>query len=146
MPQEHERGLGGWQAEWESLPEICLLTSGALMHAVEVIEDLQVDAERMRANVDATRGVILAEAVGLALARTMGRSVAHALVERACRRAMAEGRSLREVLAAEPEVTTHLSVTQLDGLCDPAAYLGLAGEWSERALALYSRDARRSEG
>ncbi|WP_433929935.1 3-carboxy-cis,cis-muconate cycloisomerase [Sorangium cellulosum] len=146
MPQEHERGLGGWQAEWESLPEICLLTSGALMHAVHVIEGLEVDAERMRANVDATRGVILAEPVALALARTMGRPVAHALVERACRRARAEGRALRDVLAAEPEVTTHLSVAELDDLCDPAAYLGLAGDWCERALAQHLRDARRSEG
>ncbi|AUX36769.1 MULTISPECIES: 3-carboxy-cis,cis-muconate cycloisomerase [Sorangium] len=145
MPQEHERGLGGWQAEWESLPEICLLTSGALMHAVQVIEGLHVDAERMRANVDATRGVLLAEAVALALARTVGRSAAHALVERACRRAMAEGRSLRDVLAAEPEVTTRLSVAELDDLCDPAAYLGLAEDWSARVLAQHSRGARRSE-
>ncbi|WP_437526395.1 3-carboxy-cis,cis-muconate cycloisomerase [Sorangium sp. So ce726] len=145
MPQEHERGLGGWHAEWESLPEICLLTSGALMHAVQVIEGLQVDAERMRANVDSTRGVILAEAVALALARTMGRPAAHALVERACRRAVDEGRPLRDMLAAEHEVTTHLSVTELDALCDPAAYLGLAEEWSDRALAQHLRNTRRSE-
>jgi 3-carboxy-cis,cis-muconate cycloisomerase len=145
MPQEHERGLGGWQAEWESLPEICLLTSGALMHAVQVIEGLQIDAERMRANVDATRGVILAEAVALALARTMGRSEAHGLVERACRRALDEGRPLRDVLAAEREVTTRLSVTELEALCDPTAYLGLAEDWSERALAQHVWNARRSE-
>ena len=146
MPQEHERGLGGWQAEWESLPEICLLTSGALMHAVHVIEGLSLDADRMRANVDATRGVIVGESVALALAPLMGRAAAHSLVERACRNAIDGSKALLEVLAEEREVTNCLSPTELARLCDTNSYLGQAEEFCARALAEYARIAQRSEG
>jgi 3-carboxy-cis,cis-muconate cycloisomerase len=146
MPQEHERGLGGWQAEWDSLPEICLLTSGALTRAVQVIQGLEVDGARMRANVDATLGVALAEPVALALARHMDRTAAHQLLGRACERAVKERKSLRETLLREPEVTTHLSAAEIDRLCDPAAYLGLADVWIERVLESLEREQRETEG
>ena len=135
MPQEHERGLGGWHAEWETLPEICRLTAGALKHAVNVCEGIEVDAERMRANLDATGGIVLAEPVALALARHMDRSAAHSLVEKACRRATAEKKPLRKALDDDPDVTRRLTPEELDKLCDPSRYLGLADEWIDRALA-----------
>lgn len=135
MPQEHERGLGGWQAEWEVLPEICLLSSGAVTHALRTVEGLEVDGARMRANLDATRGIVLAEPIALSLARHMDRGAAHALVARACRHAVDRGEPLREVLLREPEVSRHLSVAQIDHLCDPAAYLGLAEAWVDRVLS-----------
>src|SRR5262249_47934832 len=103
MTQEHERGLGGWQAEWETVPEILLLTSGALSQMRHLIGGLRVDAERMRANLDATRGLIYAEAVSTALARAMGHAAAHKQVERACRQALEEGRQLREVVLGDAE-------------------------------------------
>lgn len=139
MPQEHERGLGGWQAEWDSLPEICLLTSGALVRAIEVVEALEVDPTRMRANLDATRGVILGEVVALALSRHLGSPQAHALVERACRQAVDTGTSLRDVLETEREVTNQLTFAELDELCDPGEHLGLAEAFGERALAEHAR-------
>jgi len=145
MPQEHERGLGGWQAEWDSLPEICLLTSGALMHAVRVLSGLRIDTERMRANPEATGGVILGEAVALALARHVGPQKAQALVERACARAVETGLQLRDVLETERELTNHFSVAELQELCDPSFYLGLADDLSERALAEHARIAGGSE-
>ncbi len=138
MAQEHERGLGGWQAEWEVLPEIFLLTSGALQHATAVVDGLEVDSARMRANLDATLGVIFAEPVALALARHMDRAGAHALVESACRRALVRRVPLREVLTGERDVTKHLSAAEIDGLCDPAAYVGLAGAWIDRVLASHA--------
>jgi 3-carboxy-cis,cis-muconate cycloisomerase len=143
MPQEHERGLGGWQAEWETLPEICLLTAGALKHALEVCEGLEVDAARMRANFEATMGVVLAEPVALALARTMDRAAASTLVEQACRRAMTERKPLREALREEREVTRRLDADELDRLCDPENYLGLAEIWVDRVLAAHARQPRR---
>src|SRR5881394_3572701 len=88
MPQEHERGLGGWQAEWEVLPEIMVLAAGALAQMRQIIAGLRVDTERMRANLEVTRGLIYAESVSGALAKKIGRAAAHALVERACRRAV----------------------------------------------------------
>src|SRR5215831_2511634 len=96
MVQEHERGLGGWHAEWQTLPEICLLAAGALAQAVVMVAGLQVDPARMRKNLEITRGLILAEAVSMALGEKLGKAEAHALVEQASARSIAQSKSLRE--------------------------------------------------
>jgi 3-carboxy-cis,cis-muconate cycloisomerase len=134
MVAEHERGLGGWHAEWETLPEICLLTAGALGHLVPAIEGLEVDPARMRRNLDATNGLILAEAVTMSLGGQLGRQVAHELVEAACKLAVEQGLHLRAVLANDPRVTAHLTGEDLDRLLDPAGYLGVARSLVDRAL------------
>ena len=135
--QEHERGLGNWPAEWETLPEIALLVAGALAAMVDVAPGLDVDAERMRANLGLTQGQIFAEAVQMALAPALGRDCAHALVADACRRAAKERAHLREVLRAVPEVASALDATALDRLFDPAGYLGESSRYIERALAAH---------
>ncbi|AMS13906.1 3-carboxy-cis,cis-muconate cycloisomerase [Pseudomonas chlororaphis] len=135
MPQEHERSLGLWHAEWETLPEICCLVSGALQQALLVADGLEVDAARMARNLDLTQGLVLAEAVSIALAQRLGRETAHHLLEQCCKRAVAEQRHLRAVLGDEPQVTAELSATELDRLLDPAHYLGQAHAWVERAVA-----------
>ena len=89
MPQEHERSLGLWHAEWETLPDICCLVSGALRQAQVIAEGMQVDAERMRRNLDLTQGLVLAEAVSIVLAQRLGRDTAHHLLETCCKRAVA---------------------------------------------------------
>src|SRR5262249_40379582 len=94
----------GWQAEWETVPEIFLLTSGALSPMRMIIAGLWVDAERMRANLEATRGMIYAESVSTALARAIGHAPAHRLVERACRNAVEKSRPLQEVVLGDPLV------------------------------------------
>ncbi len=134
MVQEHERALGGWQAEWDTLPQIMQLTAGALQHMRQVAQGLTVDAERMRANLDMTHGLIMAEAVTLALAARIGRMQAHQLVEQACHSAVASGRQLQEVLAGMPQVGAALPAAELQRLFDPAAYLGVADEFVERVL------------
>ena len=139
MVQEHERGLGGWHAEWETLPELCALAAGALRQTAEVIEELEVDPARMRANVDASGGQIMAEAVMVALAPRIGRLEAHQLVERASRRAGETGRHLKAALAEEPAVTQHLSPADLDALLDPLNYLGQATAFVDRVLAAWRR-------
>ena len=135
MPQEQERGLGGWHAEWETLPEIFLLASGALHHMADAIAGLTLDTERMRANIEATRGLVMAEAVTMALAERIGKHEAHHLVESACRRALAEGAHLRDVLAREPAVMAQLTPAALDRLFAPESYLGMADRFVQRALA-----------
>ncbi|AVO57645.1 3-carboxy-cis,cis-muconate cycloisomerase [Pseudomonas chlororaphis] len=135
MPQEHERSLGLWHAEWETLPEICCLVSGALQQALLVVDGLEVDAARMARNLDLTQGLVLAEAVSIALAQRLGRETAHHLLEQCCKRAVAEQRHLRAVLGDEPQVTAELSAEELDRLLDPAHYLGQAQAWVERAVA-----------
>lgn len=136
MPQEHERSLGLWHAEWETLPELCCLVSGSLQQALQVIPALEVNAEQMLTNLDSTRGLVLAEAVSIALAQRIGRDAAHHLIEQSCRQAVQQGLHLREVLGADPQVSAELSAAELDHLLDPANYLGLAQQWVERAAAL----------
>ncbi|MFI8481003.1 3-carboxy-cis,cis-muconate cycloisomerase [Pseudomonas sp. NPDC078700] len=135
MPQEHERSLGLWHAEWESLPELCCIVSGALQQALLVVPGLEVQAQRMRENLEMTQGLVLAEAVSIALAQRIGRDAAHHLLEHCCREAVAQGVHLRAVLGANAEVTAQLTATELDRLLDPAFYLGQARRWVERALA-----------
>jgi 3-carboxy-cis,cis-muconate cycloisomerase len=135
MPQEQERGLGGWHAEWETLPEIFLLASGALRHMADAIAGLTLDTGRMRANIEATRGLIMAEAVTMALADRIGKHEAHKLVESACQRAVVERAHLRDVLARDSAVAVQLSAEMLDRLFAPEGYLGMAERFVQRVLA-----------
>ncbi|MGH6962329.1 MAG: 3-carboxy-cis,cis-muconate cycloisomerase, partial [Dongiaceae bacterium] len=135
MPQEQERGLGGWHAEWETLPEVFLLASGALHHMADAIAGLTLDTTRMCENIEATRGLVMAEAVTMALAARIGKHEAHRLVESACRHALAEGAHLRDVLAREPAVTAQLTPEALGRLFAPESYLGMAERFVQRVLA-----------
>ncbi len=135
MPQEHQRGLGGWHAEWETLPQIVRLTGGALHHLAEMLPHLEVDTQRMKQNLDATNGLIFAEAVSMALADRMGKLPAHLLVEAACKKSVEQKRSLKDVLREEPGLHGHLTPADLESLFDPRNYLGSVEEFVERAIA-----------
>jgi 3-carboxy-cis,cis-muconate cycloisomerase len=139
MVQEHERGLGGWHAEWEALPEIALLAAGALERVAEVVEGLEVDAARMRRNLEADGGGLQASAVAAALAPSMGREAAHARVADGARRARAEGRALRAVLSEDPAVRAALSPEALERALDPERSTGAANALVDRALAARER-------
>jgi 3-carboxy-cis,cis-muconate cycloisomerase len=134
MVQEHERGLGGWHAEWDVLPALCVLAAGALRQTTETIEGLELDPARMRENLEATQGQILAEAVTMSLGSQIGRLAAHELVERACHQATATRRHLREVLAEDPVATRHLTPADLDRLFEPLNYIGSAAAFVDRVL------------
>ncbi|WP_313701698.1 3-carboxy-cis,cis-muconate cycloisomerase [Achromobacter sp.] len=141
MIQEHERALGGWQAEWDVLPQIAALTGGALRHLTGVLDGLEVYPERMAQNLALTDGLILGEAYMLALGTRLGRLPAHALVERASRDAVANKRSLRDAVRAalESDAATRglLSDDDLDRLGDPANYVGEAPAICDRVLAAW---------
>jgi 3-carboxy-cis,cis-muconate cycloisomerase len=132
--QEHERSAGPWHAEWPTLPTLLLVTSGALASIVDISEDLDVDAARMRANLDATRGLVMAEAVAMALAERIGKSEAHHVVEAASKKAVAEKKHLRDVLAADSNVTAQLDPKRLADLFEPMAYQGAAQAMIDRLL------------
>jgi len=133
--QEHERGLGGWHAEWETLPEIVSLTAGALQKLADVVPKLEVDVARMRDNLDATHGLIFAEAVTMALAAKVGKASAHEIVEAACEKSRKQKKHLYDVAVADAHVKAHLSPKELDELFDPRKYLGKAGEFVNRVVA-----------
>jgi 3-carboxy-cis,cis-muconate cycloisomerase len=134
MVQEHERGLGGWHAEWETLPEIFLLAAGALAHLEHVVDGLDVYEEHMTYNLGATHGLILSEAMAIALARHIGRSPAHQLVEHAAHRALESGRALRDLLLEDQEVRARLSSAEIDSLLDPKNYTGSAASMIQQVL------------
>ncbi|MGA8100940.1 MAG: 3-carboxy-cis,cis-muconate cycloisomerase [Candidatus Acidiferrales bacterium] len=134
MPQENERGMGNWHAEWETLPEIARLTAGALAQMIQVVEGLEVDRDRMAKNLDLNLDLVLAEAVTLALVQAMGRPAAHELVERACRSALEQKRQLRDVLWEDSRVREQMSRDYLEKIFDPGHYLGLAEVWVDRAV------------
>jgi 3-carboxy-cis,cis-muconate cycloisomerase len=139
MVQEHERALGGWQAEWIALPQLFLLASGAISQLAETAKGLEIDANRMRANLESTNGLIMAEAVQMALGEKLGRIEAHDLLEAASKRAASEGRHLREVIGETPAIANALPAKSLDRLFDPVAYLGSADQFIERALKSIDR-------
>ena len=133
--QDHERSAGPWQAEWPTLPNLLLVTSGALAAIVDIAEGLQVDVARMRANLEATGGLIMAEAVAMALAEKIGKNEAHHLVEAASKKAVTEKKSLGDVLIKDPKVTAHLSADKLAKLFEPMAYQGASQALIDRLLA-----------
>lgn len=135
---EHERFAGGWQSEWLALPELARLTGGVVAKLAELLEGLEVKPERMAANLAATRGLLMAEAVQMALAPDLGRLVAHDRIEAACRTAVGEGRDLLDVLAEDPQIAAHADRDRLAALLDPAHYLGAAGAFVDRVLARYA--------
>jgi 3-carboxy-cis,cis-muconate cycloisomerase len=140
MAQEHERAAGAWHAEWETLSDALALTGGAAAAMREVMEGLEVRPDRMRENLDATGGLLLAENVTTIAAEKLGRLEAHELVEAASQRTFANGSTLREELLAEPALREHLTPEEIDAALDPEHYLGSAGAFIDRALDLYHKE------
>jgi 3-carboxy-cis,cis-muconate cycloisomerase len=135
MVADHERSTGPWEIEWIVLPEAFCLLAGALKQARFVVSGLEVNAERMRANMEMTNGLVASEAVMMGLGRYIGREYAHDLVYDLCREAVRQNRPLLELLAETPEITAHLSRAELAELCDPANYLGQSGTMVDRVLS-----------
>jgi 3-carboxy-cis,cis-muconate cycloisomerase len=139
MSGEYQRSLGAWQSEWETVPEIMRLTAGGTHQLAALLPCLTVNADKMRANLDLTHGLIYAEAISLALSEKLNRASAHKLIESTCRRAQFEKRHLRAVLSEDPDVTAILSPETIASLFEPANYLGSAGTFIDAVL-----DAARS--
>jgi 3-carboxy-cis,cis-muconate cycloisomerase len=132
--QEHERALGGWQAEWSTFPALVLVTSSALFAIVEIAHGLDVDAERMRTNLGVTRGLIMSEAVTFALAGKLGKEEARRIVEEAVRKAVAGKRDLQDVIGEDERVKPHFTAPELSKLFDPMLYQGVAQSFIDRIV------------
>jgi 3-carboxy-cis,cis-muconate cycloisomerase len=139
--QEHERATHGWQVEWLTLPQMMILTGGALKHALDLAQNLQVDDAAMRANMERAGDVVLAEAAVFALAKAMPRAKAEELVKNACAIAISEARPLIDVV--KEMATGARGAVDWQALADPANYLGetekIIDEVLERANQLLSK-------
>ncbi|MBK1786497.1 3-carboxy-cis,cis-muconate cycloisomerase [Prauserella cavernicola] len=137
MEQEHQRAAGAWHSEWRPLTELLRATGSAVYWLRSSLERLRVDATAMRANLDRSGGVLLAERVTTELAPEAGRLAAHDAVTACCHRALAGEGELADLLTADPLVGEHLSRTRIAELLDPSGYLGSAGMFVRRALAAH---------
>ncbi len=145
MAQEHERAVGGWQAEWVAIPNLFRFTASAVEHVRLAVSGLQVDAQRMSANLTMTNGLVMAESLTMALAQHMGKSDAQSIVQAMCAQAVKSGSSLRQVAEAEARVRDVLSTEEIDSALDPASYLGSTDTFIDRSLASY-REVQPSRG
>jgi 3-carboxy-cis,cis-muconate cycloisomerase len=141
MSQEHERGLGGWQAEWDTMPELVEIAGDSARAVAGALESLAVDPARMRANLGMTGGLVLAEAIVMQLAPVMGKREAHAQVERAARRAGAEHRAFADVLGEDPAVSAILDRARIEQALSPDNYLGSAAAFVASVLARHGQKA-----
>jgi 3-carboxy-cis,cis-muconate cycloisomerase len=136
MVEDHERSTGPWEIEWIALPEIFMLSAGALSQTRSVVSGLHVNEKKMRENIDITKGLVMSEAVMMGLGAAMGRNIAHDVVYDICREVVKTGRPLIDLLAENKEITKHADRKKLEALVDPANYLGVAGEMVDRVLAM----------
>jgi 3-carboxy-cis,cis-muconate cycloisomerase len=139
MVQEHERGLGNWHAEWETLPEICVLASGALAHMTDVLTGLEVDATRMKANWETSSPWALLGTLTAALGAQLGRPTAEEVVHRAVQSATIQNRPVRDVLIQDPLVRQYLPGDEVERLLDAGNHIDCAERMVDRVLAVHRR-------
>lgn len=140
MDHEHERAAGAWHAEWQAIGEALSATGGAAAAMREALGGLEVYPDRMRGNLDATGGLILAENVTTVLTGSLGRLEAHELVKAACERVAQNGTGLKQELLAEPSIRNAVSEEEIEAALDPAGYLGSSETFVDRALDLYNKE------
>ncbi len=127
MVGDHERDGTAWKTEWAFLPEACMATGACLSFGAELVEGLQVDAERMRANVDRQDGYVMSEPVLRVLSAQLGKHSAQEVVYQAAMAGVERGQSFSEALA-------ELQLEDLDRLLDPARAVGRASELVDRVV------------
>ncbi|HEY0753105.1 MAG TPA: 3-carboxy-cis,cis-muconate cycloisomerase [Ktedonobacteraceae bacterium] len=137
LPQEHERAAGAWQAEWSAIPMLFAYTASAVERVYTAVENLQIDPARMRANLNITRGLIMAEALTMALAPHMGRPAAYRVVEELSKQVNTSDETLLQAALATAQVRSVLSPDELTRTLDPAHYLGSTDILIDRVLATY---------
>jgi 3-carboxy-cis,cis-muconate cycloisomerase len=137
MAQEHERGVGGWQTEWEALPDLFRYCGGAAEHMRDALRHLRVEPDRMRDNLERSRGQVMAEALTMALAPSLGRDNAFRVVRDLSEQTRAAGQELQEVAHGDERVRSVLTAEEIDRVFEPAQYLGSTKQFIDRALTEY---------
>ena len=145
MAQEHERAVGGWQAEWAAIPDLFRFTASAVERVRDAVGGLEVNPARMRANLELTGGLIMAESLTMALAPHLGRPEAQRIVKAICDRTTRSGVHLHQAAMEEEQVRAILSPEEIDRALDPSGYLGSTDAFIDRALASY-REVQSSRG
>ena len=136
LVHDHERDGRAWKGEWAILPGACLATGKALALLHGLLEHLDVNVDRMRDNLLATKGFVQGEHVMLALARKCGKQSAHALVYRLAMEAAERGIALREAVLAETQIVAWLGTAGIESLFDVGQSTGCCAQMVNRVLTL----------
>jgi 3-carboxy-cis,cis-muconate cycloisomerase len=142
LTPEHERGIGHWQSQWFTLRALLCASASALASMAEVLEGLQVDVTAMRRNLDRSLGLVYSEAVATRLADSLGKSEAHVLTEKLCSIAAREGKTLMEVVRADPQAAGAIPAGEMESLFQPERGFAAAQAMIERVLQEWSRARR----
>jgi 3-carboxy-cis,cis-muconate cycloisomerase len=142
MVQEHERAAGAWQAEWPAVSQVVQATGLAVNSMASVAEELVVDEERMRANIDATGGAVFAERALMMLGQKLGRDIAHEILQKATLLSKEKKQPLRKTLLEMEEIKRGLDVEAFNDLEVPEQYLGVAEEFQDRLLSQAARSRK----
>ena len=134
MTHDHERATGSWHAEWETFSDIIKLTAGAVSKAVELTNGLEVDVQRMLANLEMTNGLIYAENISMALADKIGKADAHRLIEQCCAEAVSKGVHLKDVIIMNKVISKELSMVKIEEQFDSFKSVGLSSSYISEVL------------
>lgn len=133
--QEHERSVGVWGVEWTTFPALALVTSGALATIADISEGLEVDVPRLKANLEQSGGLVMAECVSFALAEKIGKAEAHAILQELAKEAAKSGRPFREMVESDTRITARIPPAELGKLFMPTSYQGSAQTFIDRLVA-----------
>jgi 3-carboxy-cis,cis-muconate cycloisomerase len=139
MTQTHERAVGGWQAEWTAIPNLFCHTAGAVERVKSALANLQVDPDRMKANLALTKGLIMSESLTMALARYIGKPEAFRLVQAACNQVIDGRADLRSAALGNVQIRNVLSQAEIERALDPGSYLGSTEAFIDRSIAAYRK-------
>jgi adenylosuccinate lyase len=142
---DHERDGRSWKAEWAVLAETCMAVAKSLALTSTMIANLDVDADRMLANLDSTQGYVLSEAVMLALAKHVGKQTAHTLVYQTAMSGYEAGRPLKEAILDNRIIAQHLSIAEIERLFDYRQAVGLCPEFADRVVSMARRERAADE-
>ncbi len=135
LPHDHERDGRSWKVEWHAVPELTMAAGKALNLLATLLENLDVDVERMRCNLEASEGRVCSEAVMLALARKLGKQSAHQIMHRAAQEAAARGEPFAEAIRVDADIAARLSPQEIGDLLDPSRQTGQCQLLVDRVLA-----------
>ncbi len=139
MVGEHERDMRSWQTEWEYIGRVCCMTDAALKESLHIFSDLIVRPEHIEENLYKLQGLMLSEAVMMSMGKRIGRQEAHEIVYEAAMKAFENGEPFKDVLLRDDRVVKNFDVAEIDSILDPHSYIGLAGEFVDRVVAMKPR-------
>ena len=134
MVLDHERATGQWHVEWYALPNAFIIASSSFSSAKYLLEGLEISPKKMKENINKTNGLIVAEAVMMALAPHIGRQIAHDLVYDCCRGSIKNNIPFIDILLKDKEVSNIFNRNDLLKIVDPANYLGAGPAMARRLL------------